>query len=100
MKQFTDLSKQKKEEGKRKRAFDRRREHYVRMGGSLADFYDKEGISVSEQSLEDSYQDTFLSPDSSVPNLHGLSKRLQTHNSQANFSISTDSRDYQDIVRV
>ena len=41
------------------------------MGGRLSDFYEKEGITISEQSMEDSYQDTFLSPNSSVPNLHG-----------------------------
>ena len=35
-----------------------------------------------------------------MPNLHGLGKGLQVHNSQVNLSISTDSKDYQDMVRV
>ena len=50
------------------------------MGGRLSEFYDKEGITISERSMEDSFTGTYLSPDPSIPNLYGA-KGLKNNNS-------------------
>ena len=89
MQQFSEIKKNKKEEGKRQRSFAKRKEHYLRMGGRLSEFYDKEGITISERSMEDSFTATYLSPDSSMPNLHGAIG-LQNNNSYANLSVLND----------
>ena len=89
MQKFAEIKKHKKEEGKRQRSFARRKEHYLRMGGRLSEFYDKEGITISERSYEESFTGTYLSPDSSMKNLHGT-KGLKNNYSYVDLSISNE----------